>query len=350
MKPIKIGLVGIGRAGWGIHAIELDSKTDMFEIVAACDVIPERNQKMAEKYGCRTYDSIEELVKDEEVELVSIATRTVDHYNHVLCALNAGKDVLVEKPMTMSYDQAFDLFKRANKPGLPRLFVHQQRRFESMFNLVYDTIKSGKLGKVYEINIEENGFQHRDDWQTLSEFGGGQLLNWGPHIIDHSLQLLGNPVKEFSSELKHIVAGGDCEDHLNLQFKDKEGTTVNMCISGATALNCGRTFTVYGDRGALVAKGNTMTLRYISPDQIIPEVISDPETPGAAFGKTGTYASKLEINWIEETIEAPKQDLTVFWDYLYKSYREGATFPIKDDEILAIMKTISDAKAQNSVK
>ena len=350
MKPIKLGIVGLGRAGWGMHTRQIAAVNGLFEVVACCDILPERNQKAIDKYNCRTYSSIEELVKDEEVEIVDIATRNCDHYKHALLALEHGKDVLLEKPMTINFDQAFDLFRRANKPGLPKLYVRQQRRFEGMFTAVMDVVKSGKLGKIYEINIEQNGYQHRDDWQTLSEFGGGQLLNWGPHIIDHSLQLLQNPVKTIISETKQIIAGGDCEDHLNITLKDDYGRTVNMCISGATALKKGRHFEVYGDRGAAVTNGNDLIIKYIDQSVEVPPTISDPGTPGAAFGKTGTYANAIDetLKWVEEKVTPSTDDeLVIFWEYLYKSYREGQPFPIKEGEVLDIMKTITTVKEQN---
>ena len=349
MKKIKIGLVGVGRAGWGMHTLELDTRSDKFEIVASCDIIPERNEKMKEKYGCRTYGSIEELVLDPEVEIVDIATRTCDHYKHALIALNAGKDVILDKPMTMTYDEAYDLFRRANKPGLPKLYIRQQRRFEAKFNAVLEAVNSGKLGNVYLINIEQNTFQHRDDWQTIKKFGGGQLLNWGPHIIDHSLQLLGEPAREIKSELKQVCAGGDCEDRVDISFIGASGRTVNMCISGASALREGRFFTAYGTRGALDVAGRKMTLRYIDPEQIVPEPVSSPETPKGDFGASGTFESGFKLNWITEEIEIGKDDLFVFWDYIYDSYVSGADFPIKDEEVLEIMKTITTVKEQNPV-
>ncbi len=346
MKPIKVGLVGIGRAGWGMHTNELDTRADHYKIVAACDILPERVEKMQKRYeGCRGYSKIEELLKDDEVELVIIATRSADHYAHAKIALEAGKDVLLEKPMCINYDDAYDLFARANKPGLPRLFIRQQRRFEALFSAVYKEATSGKLGKIFEINIEQNGFEHRADWQTFTEFGGGQMLNWGPHIIDHTLQLLGAPVADLRCEMMQVAAGGDCEDHFRIHLRGTNSVVAHMCISGATALHQGRYFNIYGTRGSLVAEGKTIKLRYISPEQETPTVVSDPGTPGAVFGTSGTYSSDIKLNWVEEEINVGADNMNVFWDYLYQSYREGATFPIKENEVLALMKTISDAKA-----
>ncbi len=350
-SKIKIGIVGIGRIGWPMATGELKQYPDQYEIVAACDLLEERIQRMEKEFGCKTYLDYAEMLKQSDIELVYIATRSCDHYKHVMMALAAGKDVLVEKPATISYEQALDMFAHANKKGTPRLFVHQQRRFEGPFNAIKNVIESGKLGKVYEVNIEENGFQFRDDWQTISEFGGGQLLNWGPHIIDHSLQLLGTPTADVQSYVQQIVAGGDCEDHLRIRFVGDNNRVVNMCISGSKALMQGRRIEAFGDRGAAVFSSEddcTIKLRYINPAQEVPEVISDPGTPGGSFGTTGTYKSVFNPEWIteEKKIEFDEKLIT-FWEYLYDSLRNGADFPVTEQDVLAIMRTISLVKAQN---
>lgn len=335
-NPIKLALVGIGRAGWGMHTRELENKADKYQYVAACDLLPERVDKMVEKYGCKGYSNIDDLLSDSDAEIVCIATRSCDHFEHGVKVLKSGKDLLMEKPMGLTLKQAEDLFALAKAEGR-KIYMRHNRRFEAVFNEVKNTIESGILGNVYEINISQGSFQHRDDWQTLSEFGGGQLLNWGPHIIDHSLRLLGSPLKNITGELKQVTAGGDCEDHVIIHYESEAGRTVNMCISGGMALNAGRKFSVYGDRGAMLCDDFNIKMRYINPEQEIPPVVSDPGTPGASFGASGTYASATQVDWIEKEYKLPGEDLTVIWDYMYESYRNGADYPIKEDEALEVM-------------
>ena len=345
-NPIKLGLVGIGRAGWGMHVRDIETQLDKYQYVAACDLLPERVEKMVEKFGCKGYNNIDDLLTNPEVELVCIATRSCDHYEHGIKVLKAGKDLLMEKPMGLTLKQAEDLFATAKQLGR-RIYMRHNRRFESVFTEVKNVIESGILGNVYEINISQGSFQHRDDWQTLSEFGGGQLLNWGPHIIDHSLRLLGSPLKEITGELKQVTAGGDCEDHVIIHYTGEGGRTVNMCISGGMALNGGRIFSVYGDRGSMICNDFNIKMRYINPEQDVPPVISSPETPGAAFGASGTYASATEVDWVEKEYKAPADNLVVIWDYMYESYRNGAEYPIKEEEALQVMQ-VAEAIRKNT--
>ena len=349
-NKIKLGMLGLGRIGMHMANIEISQFSDLYEIVAVCDLIEDRAKKLGEQVGAKIYTDYEEMLKQEDIEMVYVATRSCDHFKHTVMAFEAGKDVLLEKPATISYNQALELFSKANKCGLPKLYVHQQRRLEAAFNAVREVIESGKLGKVYEVNTEQNGFQHRDDWQTISEFGGGQLLNWGPHIIDQSLQLLGTSSYSLQSYLHQVTAGGDCEDHLRIRFVGDNNRVVNMSISGATALREGRYFVVYGDRGAAVYEDGVLKLRYINPSQVVPEIISDPGTPGASFGASGTYESEFKIDWVTEEIEVGVEGegcLMQYWKHLYESYRNGALFFITDTDVLNIMRVISEVKAQN---
>lgn len=349
-NPVKIGIVGLGRAGWGMHLSEIENKKDKFEVVAVCDIIPERTAMAKERLGCKTYGSIEELLKDDEIELVDIATRTCDHYEHALKALEAGKDVFLEKPACMSVELMRELYDRSNKPGLPRLFVRQNRRFEVVFNKFLETVRSGKLGNVFEVQISQLGYQRRDDWQTIAAFGGGQILNWGPHIIDQALVLLDSPVSDFRCERTLAAAGGDCEDHFSIALRGENGRKVNLWISGGAALNGGRHYTAYGDRGSMDCYNNEIVTRYIDPEQKLPPVVSDPGTPGMSFGASGTFAAAVEPKWIEEREKVTSEDLSVIWNYLYDSIRNGAPYPISDDEVISLMQVITDARSVPLVK
>ncbi len=348
-NPIKIGLVGLGRAGKGMHLAEIKNKTDKFQVVAVCDILPERAQVVAEMLGCRAYTSIDELIADKEVELVDIATRTVDHFEHSVKALKAGKMVFIEKPVTMNYEQTKELFDLANRPDMPNIYVRQNRRFEVVFNKVWEAMRSGKLGKVFEINIRQLSFQRRDDWQTINEFGGGQLLNWGPHIIDHSLRLLESPVASQTGSLMLTAAGGDCEDHFSIHFIGENGRKVNMWISGGTASMAGRYFEVFGTKGSMICNNNDIMLKYINPEQVLPPVISDPGTPGDSFGSSGTFEAAVNPEWIEEEYKITSEDLTVIWDYLYETIRNGAEFPIKQSEVLELMRAVTNLKEEKEI-
>ena len=344
-KPIRVGIAGLGRAGWSMQTYELDERKSMFKIVAACDVEQERCDKMAERYGCATYLKIEDLVKDPDVELVSIATRSPDHVRHAKLALKAGKSVFVEKPMATTYEEAKKL-KPAAAKAKGKLFVRHNRRFEAGFQHVREIIASGVLGKVFEIKLRRMSYQRRDDWQTIINCGGGQLLNWGPHIIDHGLQFLESPLADLWSDLKLVAAVGDAEDHLKIIMRGKNGRVIDLEISGGAALG-EREYIVLGSKGALMSDGSDLKLRYIDPKQKLSRERANPGTPGmeAAFHRVGRQEP---IRWIEKTVPiGPKAKCkeSDIWNHLYASMRERKKFPITLDQALEVMKVVSMVKA-----
>jgi len=343
-KPIRVGIVGLGRAGWSMHTYELDERKSMFKIVAGCDIEQERCDKMAERYGCATYLKIEDLVKDPEVELVSIATRSPDHVRHAKLALRAGKSVFLEKPIATSYEEAKKL-KPAAAKAKGKLFVRHNRRFEAGFQHIREVIASGVLGKVFEIKLRRTSYQRRDDWQTIIDCGGGQLLNWGPHIIDHGLRFLESPLADLWSDLKLVAAVGDAEDHLKIIMKGKNGRVVDLEISGGAALGEPE-HTVLGTKGALVSEGSNLKLLYIDPKQKLSRAKANRGTPGmeAAFHRVGRQEP---IRWIDKTIPiSPKTKCkeSDIWNHLYASMRERKKFPITLDEALGVMKVVSMVK------
>jgi len=336
--PVKLGLVGLGRAGCGMHCAELKGKEAKFTIVAACDVIPERREHMVRQYGCRVYSRIEELIADPQVELVDIATRSCDHFEHARLALNAGKIVFLEKPICQTYAQALQLQKLARFLN-GHLYIRHNRRFEPAFQHIREIIASGILGFVYEIKLRRMQFQRRDDWQTLKRFGGGQLLNWGPHLVDHGLRLLDAPLKQVWSDVKLVAAVGDAEDHIKLILNGANGRIVDIEISGGAAIGEPE-WLVAGTRGAVSCTGASMTLKYLEPRQRLKLRKADPGTPGAGFGHPET------LRWIEKTIPVSPRcqvNMGTIWDELYRAIRRGTQFPISLAEAVEVMKVISMA-------
>ncbi|MCR4905494.1 MAG: Gfo/Idh/MocA family oxidoreductase [Clostridiales bacterium] len=339
MDPIRVGLVGLGRAGNGMHRGELRGRQDKFRFAAVCDIIEERTVPFVEEFGAKPYTRYEDMLADPDVELVTIATRSCDHYAHAKAALLAGKDVLVEKPFSMRLSEVEELIRLGSQPAGPHLYVRHNRRFENGFELANEIIASGKLGEVYEIKLTRNGYQRRSDWQTLSEFGGGQLLNWGPHIVDHSLRFCGGDYVDLYSNIKHVAAAGDCEDHIKIVMTGINGRIVDMEISGGAALPTPE-YLVYGSKGSMVSDGGKFHLRYLDPAVKLPPVVADPETPGAGKG----FGNPEPLPWVEEDIPIQGDGTSRIWDALYDAIRRGIPFPVTLDQAAKVIEVIERVK------
>lgn len=336
-RPIAVGIVGLGRAGLGMHQKELAARKDKFQFVAACDTDPEARAKFAAlEPQAKMYERIEDLLADPAVELVDIATRSCDHGRHAVAALKSGKQVFLEKPMTMDHAEAKRVFA-ASKKAKGKLYIRHNRRFEGAFNQVRDIIDSGVLGNVYQIKLARLSYNRRNDWQTILKYGGGQLLNWGPHIIDHALRLLGSPVKSIWSDLKCIAAAGDAEDHLKIILTGTKGRVVEVEISGGVALSAPQ-YIVWGARGALTCDGKTIHMKHLNPAVALAPIKANPGNP------EGGFANRENLAWVEKDVEVQKMDLAQIWDHLYDALRKDKKFPIKDQEAEQVMWVVSQAK------
>ncbi len=325
-----------------MHCNELEGREEKFQIVAACDIDENRLGKMRERYPeIRTYSKIEDLLKDDEIEVVDIATPSTLHAEHAILALRAKKTVFLEKPIATSLEDAKKMVAESEYLDVPIYFRHN-RRFEAGFQHIREIISSGVLGTVFEIRLHRHNFQRRNDWQTLMSEGGGQLNNWGPHIIDHSLRFLDGEIESIWSDLKLIAAVGDAEDHLKIIFKGRSGALVEMEISGGVA-KPQPTYVVFGSRGSLVSDEQEIELRYLNPEQKLQEVKAISDSPPI----DGSFGNKEELDWIEKTIPV-KPELDVrpnsIWDYLYETIRDGVPFPIKTQEAVQVMEVIDQVK------
>jgi scyllo-inositol 2-dehydrogenase (NADP+) len=339
-NAVRVGLCGIGRAGFGIVRRDLE-KLPHIRVVAGFDLLEDRMRQLQEICGSRAYSSYKQLLSDDEVELVIVATRSHEHVPMAIQAMRAGKDVLVEKPMALDVAGADKLIAAARKLKR-RLFVRHNRRFDIPFLQAMEIAHSGKIGKLFAVQLRQGSYQRRSDWQTLKKFGGGQLLNWGPHLIDWGCQFIGGEATDVWADLKLVAATGDAEDHVKLMLRGASGVVVDIEISGAAAISQ-PPWTLMGTAGTLVidAKGECH-VKYFDQKRL-PKLRASGETPADR-----AYSSGGEIEWKEERFTAKPARVPSFWIELYNSLRKNTPFPITLEQARENMRIISLAKKGHS--
>ena len=346
-KKIKIGLVGIGRAGWGMHSREIEKYQDLYEVVAAMDPDAARLTEIAKRFkGCKTYQDFDKLLADKNVELVVVANRSPEHTPYALKAAQAGKYVFVEKPIALTYDDAKKLLAASKKyPG--KIFCRHNRRFESAFNHIKQIIDSGLLGEVFLIKRRCHSFQRREDWQSIIDCGGGQLNNWGPHIIDQGVQFLDCKVKEVWGDLKKVEALGDAEDHVKIVLKGESGRVYDMEISGGV-LFPEPVYTVYGTKGSLLlqSEGSKIQLKLLAEKQNFKHTISSRISPPI----TGAFGEPETVRFEERSFDLNPDwevDIWSIYKYLFNTIRKGEKFPVKMEEAVEVVRITQVVKDMN---
>lgn len=199
---ITTGLLAFGMSGKVFHAPFIEAHPG-FHLHG----ITERNRKLAaaEYPSIISYDSIDELIADDEIDLVIINTPNFTHYEYAKQALLAGKHILVEKPFTATSTQAKELFALAKSVGKKAL-VYQNRRYDSGFNAVKKVIDSGELGRLVEVHFRYDRYRNEISPKFFKEEpyeASGLMYDLGPHLVDQAISLFGKPDKFQKTLAKH---------------------------------------------------------------------------------------------------------------------------------------------------
>lgn len=349
MNRVKFGICGMGRIGV-VHLQHFAQAHEKYEPVALCDIDAQRVNVLAKEYDCAAYTSFAEFLENLEMELVIIATRSLDHAANAQAALAAGKTVLLEKPIGVTAAD-YRLLQQLVRDYPDKLFFLHNHRLEPAFTNARAFIDSGLLGRVQVVKLcKHHGFIRRNDWQMRLDCGGGQLSVWGPHLLDQGMQLIGAPVKKVESYLRRVLTPGDGDDHVKITLLGENEVVVELEISNSVAL-AGPYCTIYGDRGTLMygQDQKQIQLRYLEPDFQWPDTTADAGTPGPDFWEKVNQG----VRWREET-RAVEPD-TSLWDYveialaehLYNALRCGVPFPVTSAQALEVMRITEIVKQQN---
>jgi scyllo-inositol 2-dehydrogenase (NADP+) len=189
---IEVGLVGFGLAGRAFHAAVIRAVPGLH--LAA--VVQRSGNEAAEKYpDVRIVRSLDELLFMPKIRLVVIATPNETHYPFARQCLEAGRDVVVDKPFTTNLEEAVALVQLAKETGR-LLTVYQNRRYDGDFQAIRQLVGAGTLGRIVRFETAYDRFRPQlkpGAWRETTRPGSGILFDIAPHLIDHALVLFGLP-------------------------------------------------------------------------------------------------------------------------------------------------------------
>ena len=331
---IRVGIIGFGYMGHFHY--EKTEHFDDVEVVAVFDNNEEKRSD-AQKKGVRVYDSLDDFLK-EELELVVIATPNQWHAPYAIASMKAGKNVLCEKPATMSVKEIEDVIACSKETG--KFFtVHQQRRFDRDYRALCDVINSGAIGNVTTIEskvLGERGVCF--GWRGDPESGGGMLYDWGVHLIDQMLQLY--PDEQVTSVYARIMSilTPAVDDSFEINMKLTNGVCIKVTVTTFALEKLPRWF-VFGDRGTLRIE------EIMKTDGRARRIKGDVQGFDSVVGKKNLGPSRtmapLKPEFLEE-IEIPEEeDMTMeYWTNLVNALRNGTPLHVTTDQILRQMKIV----------
>jgi len=257
----EIAVLGLGRMGLE-HCRQI-AQTPGLKLGSASSRSQEARQRAAELYSPTMYCSHEELIEKTTAPWVVIATYTHEHAFWAQQAISRGKNLIIEKPITLNYPEAEKIFKEADSRAV-RVTVHQNRRWDRDFALVRKVLDQGFLGQVYR--IESRCCYHSDSWtaggaggeqnqwRLKSEYGGGILTDWGSHLFDQLVLLSSARVSGVLGKTESRIWSREVEDHFWAELFLDDGTTVRIEASNNHRIPLPR-WVIVGTEGTLMVDG-----------------------------------------------------------------------------------------------
>lgn len=342
--PIAVGVAGLGRSGWNNHVHAFRALPELYRLVAVADPDADRREQAQRVAECRGYAHFEDLLGDPAVELVVVATPTHLHVAHAVAALEAGHDVVCEKPMAADLAEADAMAAAAGRTGR-LLTVFKNRRFEPEFLKVCEVVESGVLGRLLTVKLRAHRFARRADWQTVSGLGGGALRNTGSHLIDLGLILAGDGAVQprVVAGLARALGPGDAEDHLKVVLQLPAAPIVDVEVSEACAAP-EPAWTLMGTRGTLTGSHDALTWRFVREDELAPLAVDHGPAPGREY--RAERIAPHERSW-RRRADAPRSAIP-FYRNLQATLRAGAPLAVTPDSARRVMWIVDECFRQAS--
>lgn len=328
MNKIKLAILGYGRSGSSLHANAIE-KLPEFDVTAICDIDETARNKARERFGCRIYVDYKEMLEKEELDLVVIVTRSDQHTEMTCDCLKAGKNVLITKPWALNANDGEKMIAAANESGKMLLPWLPARWGDDLIRL-RELIQSGIIGKVFQVRRSEFTFGMRNDWQTEKKHGGGYLLNWGPHLVDQPIQLLGENIKTVYGQMRQVINPGDVEDVFFGVLTTESGAII------VTEFNIGAeklpNWMIQGDKGTI----------FVNEKGI--------EIHKAIFGKVGEndYRSPVKMEVISDEVDGDNRitiknrygDALVIYQHIAKAICGEIPYAVTTESALKLTKVL----------
>lgn len=339
MQLVKVGLCAFGMSGKVFHAPFLKEHPGFFMSA----VVERSKEDSKEKYpDAEIYRSVEEMLKNADIEVVVVNTPVQTHFEYVKMALEAGKNVIVEKPFTVTVSEAEELVNLAENKNL-FLSVYQNRRFDRDYLQVQKVLAEGKLGNVRETEIRFDRFRTdpsgKDHKENPEQNGSGSVHDLGSHLVDQATQFFGFPENVFA-DIFSMKGEAYANDYFEILLYYKNDLRVRLKSSVFTKEDH-YAYKIHGDKGSFLQERTDN-----QENELVAGAIP-------AYGKEWMESLKEPdgvLNYLNENSET-KRVLTSsefgnymnYYQQIYEHIVFGYALPSLGNEIVQNMKIIEAA-------
>lgn len=345
MTAINFAIIGYGGMGsYHVHNI-MPNENERIHVVGTYDVSGER-QKISSQHNHKIYQSFEEILTDETIEAVLIATPNDSHKDLAIQALKAGKHVVCEKPVAMNVQELDEIIAVAKETG-KTFMVHQNRRWDPDFLITRELYKNQQIGELFQIETRVQGANGiPGDWRHEIKHGGGMVLDWGVHLLDQLLFLVDSPIKKVSADLSYIL-GDEVDDGFIAYIIFENGIRAIVEVGTTNYISLPRWYLKGTEGTALIQDWN------LSGEMVIQSEVKNIDAPKpiqAGVGLTKTMAPPSEEATITKELPKASAEYDPFYKNFYKVVREQAEPIVKNQEVRRVMELIEqifEAAKQN---
>lgn len=340
--PIRTAVIGYGTSGRIFHAPFLAADPDYsLDVIVTADE-GRRAAAEAQHPGARVVPTPDALwVQAGELDLVVIGSPSGTHASLASAALDAGLDVVVDKPFAATAEEGEALIAQAERLGR-RITVYQNRRWDGDFQTLRQLIGQGALGEVrrFESRFEWWQPEPRAGWKSEATVGeaGGILYDLGTHLIDQAMQLFGS-VDEVHAEVFRRRPGAAADDDVFLALEHESGVVSHLSMN-AVAPTFGPRFHVLGARAAYTSWGL---------DGQEPALLAGARPGDAGFGETPEERWGV-VGTGDDTRRVPtlRGDYGAFYRGLAEALRTGWPLPVDPADAVAALRIIEQAHATSA--
>lgn len=346
MDDIRIGIVGHGFMG---HEHEkMLTKMDGIRVVGISDIDQKQLEDVRE--GIKRYASNDELMHDPEVDVVLIAANNNQHYDLVVQAAKAGKDIICEKPVAMTTEELDGMIAVTKECGV-KFTVHHQRRLDPDFRTMKAVFDQGSLGKVYSIKSGLYGFNgNMHDWHVYKKEGGGMLYDWGVHLLDQILWMMpGAKIQSVYADLRNVI-NFEVDDYFKILMRFDNGIMAEVELGTYYLTDkmhdkwFERHWMIGGNQGSAYVDGFEPEGKIVRTTHLLQNV-SGQRTMTAA-GPTRSFGPPAEGTIVTEPLPEVTTCHEDYFKNYKKAYRGEEEFLVKVEEtrrVLALMEAVRES-------
>ena len=328
----RLGVIGYGgMGGWHVKNALV---SDVVELAGIYDIKEER-RNVARENNIFAYDSLEAFLGDESIDLVTIAVPNDIHKELVIKCLEAGKNVICEKPVTLSSAALEEMIAASKRCG--KLFtVHQNRRWDVDFLAMKQIAQSGEIGKVLNIESRIHGSRGiPSDWRGEKEYGGGMLFDWGVHLIDQMLEIFKQKITKLYCRFEHTT-NFEVDDGFKLELTFEDGAQAYIEVGTYNFIALPRFYMQAKNGSALITdwreKCQVAKCKAWHESDVLPVQ--------TAAGLTKTMAPRDEITLDTYELDIPKSDVHDFYRNVCAAIEGKEEQIVRHDEIMRVMKVM----------